>query len=60
MGLKAQTKMNTLITVAHIALIFAYTGLSILKYNVPRTDGADGNNVLKYRVDTAWVLFGGF
>ena len=59
-GIKAQTKMNTLVTVAHVALILAFTVLSILLFNVPRTSGVDGSTVLAYRVDTAWTLFGGF
>ncbi len=49
-GIKAQTKMNTLVTVAHVALILAFTVLSILKYNVSRTNGNDGISVLEYRV----------
>ncbi len=52
--------MNTLITVAHVALILAYTGLSIMHFNVPRTDGTDKNLALEFRVETAWTLFGGF
>ncbi len=48
--IKAQTKMNTLVTVAHVALILAYTGLSILFYNVPRTNGTEGTSVLVNRV----------
>ncbi len=52
--------MNTLVTVAHVALIFAYTGLSILHYNVHLTDGVDVYSVLMYRVEIAWLIFGGF
>jgi hypothetical protein len=58
--IKALTKINTLVTLAHVLLILVYTVLSILKFNVPRSDGSDGNTVALYRVDTAWVLFGGF
>jgi hypothetical protein len=58
-GIKAQTKINSLVTAAHVVLILAYTGLSILIYNVPRFDGADSTNVAVYRVTTAWGLFGG-
>lgn len=59
-GIKAQTKMNTLVTGAHIVLTFFYTGLSILHFNVPQTDGTSGNPVTYWIVFIAWTLFCGF
>lgn len=52
--------MNILVTGAHVVLILAYTVLNIMRFNVSRFDGGDGDNAAKYRVETAWVLFGGF
>jgi hypothetical protein len=58
-GIKGQERMNTLVTGVHIVLILVYTVISILKYNVPRFDGVDGDSVAYYRVLTAWLMFGG-
>ncbi len=60
LGIKAQTKINTLVTVAHVAVILAYTGLSIMHFNGPPEEGVGANLVLKFRVITAWTMFGGF
>jgi hypothetical protein len=33
-------KLNQAVTASHICLIISYTVISLLRYNVPRTDGA--------------------
>ena len=46
-------------TAAHISLILGYTFVSILRFNVPSTNGSEGFTANTTNIASLWTVFGG-
>ena len=42
-----------------MSLILVYTVLSIFRFNVKKTDGAEGNDLIGLRLETGQTIIGG-
>ena len=52
-------QLNFFITTTHISLIIIFTVSSIFTFNVPTTNGSNGDLALGLSVSTAWTMIGG-
>jgi hypothetical protein len=47
------------VTTAHISLILGYTIVTLLRFNLPKTNGSEGFSVTTNGIASLWTVFGG-